>query len=659
MNKLIVNLLAIVILPWEAQAQGESNFAHSSPQGIYLYLGNEFPDDFAYRISRKTSARNSEYEEVTVVRQPTSQAQLTENILTYNGLIPNLPLLSTDDSYRLWDHTLRYDDIDSLLVANGAVTYLSLGVAYLDTAAQQGESYQYLVEKVRGGQAFSSQETEPVTYGTIPDFPPVDFFNHHYDSDLSLQMQWLLFERSTVSGFNIYRRDNLQGGFSQLSIPMMATMNVDSTFIIFQDSTVDRFQVYEYYLRPYDHFGNLGEPTDTVKRSSFSDYDFPYLQSFDAVGLENRQMRISWRLDEQKPFIRSIQVMRSMVFDSGFVQIAEVPPTDTVFIDHVPVAMENYYYRLILNGPDEVSIPTMATAGLYEESEQPEPPTNISVEPTETGANLRWEDLQNNVYGFYVYRMQGFSNELEQISSLIHPDTSRQYIYADTSTVLRGNQHYSYAVKTENDGYLLSNFSDTVSVRPNIPTEVSTPTGLRTRKDGKSVYLFWNDLQNVQTDVMGYRVYRQSNRQDSLQLLVEFPATANHFRDTTTEEGYAYRYAIQALDFFGAESSLSRPAQVDLYLNLPVPPSGIKAHSTGDGIRISWGEVRQPRLRQYHLYRYVPGENPLQIAEIPQGQFGYTDQTTQSGKLYFYYLTSVNNAQMEGSSSESVSVRSQ
>jgi fibronectin type 3 domain-containing protein len=293
---------------------------------------------------------------------------------------------------------------------------------------------------------------------------------------------------------------------------------------------------------------------------------------------------------------------------------------------------------------------------LYQETEAPKPPTSISTEPTETGVNLRWEDLQNNVYGFYVYRMNGFSEALEQISPLILPDTSRQYVYADTSDLLKGNQYYSYAVKTVNDSYLLSGFSDTLSVRPAIPTTIDTPLGLRTRKDGKTVYLFWNDMQTTHPDLQGYKVYRQRSDEAKYQEITEVLA-ANHYQDTTIEEGYAYTYAVQALDYYGAVSELSYPAQVAFYLRLPVPPSGIKVLPAAEGITVSWGEVRQPALSQYHLYRYEPGKEVVRVAEISKDQFQHTDRAVEKGKLYFYYLTSVNDSRMEGDKGKAVSIR--
>jgi fibronectin type 3 domain-containing protein len=434
-------------------------------------------------------------------------------------------------------------------------------------------------------------------------------------------------------------------------------MNVDTTFVVVQDTLVSKHEVYEYRIRPYDWLGNTGEMTEPVRTNTFTSHDFPYLRRFTTRPLEDRKVELKWVI-ENRPFLRSIKIMRSMEFDSAFIEVAEVSPFDSAYVDVLPVSMENYYYRLILNGPDEVSIPTSATSGMYQSKEAPAAPDDIIARTIKGGVALFWSDRQNNVFGYKVYRGSD-AGDFQLVGETVPFTASRKFHYQDTSSVLQGHQTYAYAIKTISDSYVESPFSDTVFARPDIPINLLTPVKLKARKMGNNVLLVWEDLTVRDSNVAGYRVHRKTSNEPDFKPLTDeiLPSYTNHFTDTAIEKGYIYQYIVKACSRYGDESKSSAVVEAAFYIPLPAPPHAVTAYAVRDGVQLSWDEVMDKSLANYVIYKQHPGSEMTRLGEVPRDRNHFTDSTAVKGELSFYYVASKNESEVEGPKSEAITVR--
>ncbi len=650
-------LLLFVLLTTLYQIDfGQTQIIHPSPKGIFVLLGRDFAKDFTYEVYRKKTS-DRDFMHLASIAGSKNRSQFYQRLDEAAAKIPSLLPVSSMNADRYWSYFETHENLDSLIIIDAALGYLGLGLGYLDTTPHTGQTYQYRIDKVRNGVTIESLESGEFTYILPNPQRDVELFSSDYDGEKSIAIKWTLFDKIGLQGFNLYRRENLQGDFTKLPLALKYRTSNDTTFINLRDTLIEPYQVYQYQIQPVDLFGNEGEVANYTQQASFSDFDFPYLSNFNAVSRDNRQMEISWKMDI-KPFIRSLKVLRSTQFDTGFVQLAELPPTDTSFVDHIPVAMENYYYRLILNGPHGISKPTVVTFGRYLELEKPDAAVNIRGTGMSDGTKIEWDDYGRTTYGFYVFRKASNQNQFEQISDLIIIDTSRHYVYYDTSSTLRGDINYDYCIQTINDGYQPSDFSDTITVRPDLPTEIAMPTGFRLRKVGKGCYLFWNDLSKVDDNLWGYTLYRRRLDQDSAQVIAELiSASSNHFHDTTINTGYSYEYQLQARNYFGAKSTLTYPQRASWYAVAPAPPPPPRVTTSANGIMLRWSEIRQKGLAGYNIYRYQPGENPFKVISTSAEQHSFEDDNIVDGKLYFYYLTTTNEEGLESTPGKSVSIR--
>ena len=649
------HILIIILCCSIITSYAQKDLARSTPQGIFIVLGEGLAKDFTYKISRRTT-NDSEYKELASIQGPSTYQDFVSRLSDHAAQLEHLYPVSKLRAENYWNYYQNNSAIDSLMLQDVTLGYLGLGTAHLDTSVSIGERYQYRIEKVKLGQVYELIESIWTTYQiTQPEVLATHLWAEY--NGLDIRQKWLIEHRNGIQHFNVYRRDNLQGDF--LKIPLQAKYNsrADSTFLWLTDTTISAYALYEYYLAPVDYFGNEGNPSTVLQQASFSDHDFPYLQKFDAVSGKDRTMKVTW-LFEQKDFLRGLKIMRSMEYDSGYIQVAELSPSDTVYIDHVPLAMENYYYRIIMNGPQGISKQTVATMGHYEETEKPLPAIDVQAKGTRDGVQIFWKDLGRTNYGFYVKRRNTQVDSFVTISELITVETDRSYIYLDSSAGLRGDNYYEYFIQTVNDGYQLSDPSDTVRARPLLPTKIDMPTGFRLRKDLRHCYLFWDDQGKVNKNLWGYSLYRKRSDQDSAEIIAELiPSTQNHYQDTNIAPGFSYSYQLEARDYFGAVSPRTLPKEATWYAKTPLPPMQATVAKSKDGVMVRWGEVRQPGISKYHLYRYRPGLDPILIQKLEPSRLNYEDKAVGDDNLYFYYLTSVNAQGVESSKGKSVSIR--
>lgn len=647
----MVSALIFMALP----VLGQKDQLHQSPKGLFVVAGIEAPYDFFYQLSRK-DANGKSFTTLGRVKVPASKEEYESRIRHFQKIFPQLPSPNGNQIDRVWNLINAKKSKEGLFTIHPVIEGLSLGLALLDSGAVKGKKYNYKIEKVKNDQVIASVDLGEITFDPPKEvaLPKAMFFKHQFIND-KLSLQWILREKVAIGGFEVYRRDNLKGDFYPVKVPVGYAHNLDTTFVFVNDTLAKHYEVYEYKLRPYDLLGNKGAFTATTKVNTFTTADLPFLRKFKAVAFTNREIKLSWVIDF-KPFIRNIQITRSVSFDSGFVAIAEVSPRDSTYTDVLSGSMENYYYRLVIHGPDGMTLPTSSTFVLYESKLKPEAPQNVTFRTVDRGVELSWEDLQRNVFGYYIFRRE--KNEgFIQISEPVMVNPKGQYHYVDTTLSLHGDRTYDYAVKTISDSYVLSQFSDTVTVRPDIEVLIEIPQNFRGRKADNKVYLFWDDMTDP--NLMGYKVFRKKTFETEFTMLHDslLPAGTNHFIDSSMEKGYAYDYALKAYSFFGSKSNFSHPLQFKFYLNLPTPPSGVKAHKVHEGIRIMWGDVVTNDLEGFNLYRYSTGSKPTRITTVAANRHDFLDPHVERGQLYFYYVTSSNKQEIEGQPSEAVSIR--
>lgn len=650
----IATLLCIIFPIWTS---AQYPLATGSPQGIYIFLDNRIPVNSGYEIFRSEEKRNN-FQSLGKVEAARSIDELRERIMKYQPLFNDLGSYSEADIVRMWDYISKYPVIDTLPPVNYPVMHLAAGTAFLDQTAVEGIRYEYKVVSPGDEGRDRGKPTDAVS---LPFYPvlPLPVFNNSNPSNNYIYADWSVQADPMLYSFRVYRRQNMAGEFQKIETERGFYNRGDTLFLVVNDRNVRPRTVYEYYIEPLDRIGNPGKPSGVSMITSFMQNDVPVVTRFNVVeGEEDHQTLLSWNLSDPG-LVRSVSVFRSDNYDSAFTKIAELQSLDTTYTDHVPGAMENYYYYLVMQGIMDKSYPSAKVAGHAVNRQVPAPPEEFDAVTVEGGVKVYWKHLDPAIIGYYIYRDEGTNGELSQVSGLIS-SSGELMAYIDTSRGLQGNLSYRYGVKSVNDGYLLSGLSEIATARPGVNTIVLPPSNLRGGFVQGTVLLVWDDMYRENEYILGYRVYRKKSGEADFSVINSemLLYNENTYADSIADPGTVYNYAVSALDEAGTESALSRPLELIIPDKIAAiaPPYGLRATRSKEGIELSWPTEEDSNLI-YRVYRYEVGMQAVKISETKIGAFGFMDTGVEKGKLYFYYITAIDKDGEESSESDVVSAR--
>ena len=324
--------------------------------------------------------------------------------------------------------------------------------------------------------------------------------------------------------------------------------------------------------------------------------------------------------------------------------------------------MIKYFYYLQLNDQfGEVPYKTAKVFGLYKSNAIPMTPMNLHSSKTEKGVKLIWEQPEQSINVYHIYRNFDESLSLNELTSIISNDSIVQFV--DTSSSLKADKYFYYAVRSENTSNNLSEFSDTISVIPVSNQKLNPPKDLTGYVDETGVVLYWQNMFAENPTISGYQVLRKfisKNSKEEYKPVIDsiLSPKQNNYVDVSAKEYGKYEYAIKVYDIFGKESPLSSSISINILSEPVLIPSGITAIGADEGIKITWQISSLNKIKEFVLYRYMRGEEPKIIATIESNKpLEFIDASAKIDNLYFYFLKSVSDLNLESDSSEEVGIR--
>lgn len=709
-----------------SSADPASRVAIPGKKGIYLNTGYEFLSPLhpgkdqavAVQIERSPAGK-TDWQTIMRYDAPHDKAQLKSRL----AAVDVADFLMADSIInRIWS-IINQPKIDELpFYFNSLPVRRAIGSLALDSTALPDIAYHYRLSRLNA-QDKSSQPiiSTPVTFPRKIDFPPLIFKTRHTNSGIVV-LNWMILPGKDKEKpvwpafFEVWRQDKITDPFHPVSVKRLVYQSKDTLFLELQDSLGLSTRIARYYIVPLDLYESGGNPSDTVWGTVYNRLDIPRpshikTESIDSLG----SIKLSWQLTDPS-LIKSIRIFRSTSFDSGYVKIDEISPKSVHYIDSRVEPMKVYYYTMQpITILDEELPSTAKIHGLAMSSSIPIAPQIRKAEGLSNGVRLEIICLDPMLEGYRVYRSLPNGDSLKLISDLIlvkpadvssrkaqgkTPSKSKNKaippatqavnaeptgtnqpidsirpvvtIFIDSSRDLSGKIQYAYAVRAENTSHILGEFSDTVWVRPLLPTKPLPPLNLQVYPGTGRIGIHWDNMASIDESIAAYAIYRRtispdkripSNSQFSLVSLKPLMAEQNYFQDTTVEEGVTYQYSVESLDKFSGRSGLSQPIIALIPAVLPLPPDNLRLEMPEQGVSLLWDEVRQNNLVSYQLYRYERGQKPVLISTIPISQdstqsapLTYLDRTALKGHLYFYYLTTRDHKNRESQPSREISL---
>jgi fibronectin type 3 domain-containing protein len=666
-SAITVLFISLINISGFAQQQTEL-MTFGGPNGIYINTGIEIgspevPSNgiTGYKVERKTEGEN-EWQFVLNLSAPKNYNEFLNRIYATNLiLIDSIPANELPLKV-IWEKAQKYKRIDSLkYLGNPLVVRIAFGVCYLDKDVALNEKYSYKVSKLDG----RGKESETFNSNVVS-FPPqlsegkIVFFNKE-TSENSIRLIWENID-ARFARVKVFRQTNFISGYTEIEAEKYFPSNNEKDLINIVDTLVQPNDVYQYYLIPVDYYQNPGNSTDTITVAAFSFNSIIPPYNIKVTGLDSLgALKLDWKLDQANKIL-STKIFRSLKSDSGFVEIAELPATTTSFVDRTAEPMTKYFYYLQLNDQfGEVPYKTAKVFGLYKSDIIPTAPFNLYSIQTEKGVKLVWEKSEQSINVYHVYRNFDESISLTELASITSNDSIVQFV--DTSSSLKANKYFYYAVRSENTSNNLSAFSDTISVVPVSNQKLNPPKDLKGYVDENGVFLYWQNMFAEDPTISGYQVLRKfisKNSKEEFKPVIDsiLSPKQNNYVDVSAKEYGKYEYAVKVYDIFGKESLLSSSTSINILSEPVLVPSGITAISVDEGIKISWQISSSDKLKEFVLYRYMRGEEPKKVATVASNRpLEFIDTSAVNDSLYFYFLKSVSDLNLESDPSEEVGIR--
>ncbi len=658
----IVLLLATPVIA-AAQAEREAEAAYGSPYGIFVLTGNDIivPE----RASDKTSGyiierrreRESQWHNVALVTAPGRMKDFETSLQYWCAKFPEWADYARIPVEKLFTALERTGTTDSLRYYGQLLPVrLAAGTVWLDSTVNDTLKYQYRVSRASAG------ETPKLLFISVParreetTFLGRPVVTRKVVSDNEVIMTCGLDPGYRPAFYRVFRKKDGEKSFSGITPSMVRFIRSDTSFVTVRDTAVMPGSVYSWYITPVDYFGRVSVNSEIVRTGiySFSSVRGPYNIST-AARMPAGGIEVRWKLDDPSA-LRSLNIFRSADYDTGYVLIKKISPSDTLFTDASVEPMRKYFYYFVREGFfDELSSPGVRFFGIAENRIPPIRPLIASSEGITDGARIEVRVFNPDVRAVRIYRRIQGAREFSPVA--VAPVTEgNNVIYTDTSQYFGGYSLLSYAVVAENTSYALSEFSDTVSVYPVSETVTASPDNLVVSYENGAVNMIWDNIRNTNPEIIGYRVYRRVRetdpaRQKEYTLLVDgfLQPEVNYYTDDQVVAGNTYEYLVRGVDFRNGESKEGASALITVSKPRPLPPSGMTLTVGTDAVSVIWEAPEQQDIVSFRLYRYERGKAPAVIATVPQGTTLFTDTTAQKGKLYFYYLTSVHANGVESS----------
>lgn len=312
-------------------------------------------------------------------------------------------------------------------------------------------------------------------------------------------------------------------------------------------------------------------------------------------------------------------------------------------------AVENgavYYYAVAAFNSilwSELSRPVMIVPGAA-----PGPPLNLSAGSGGGFILLEWEppifDGGLSVTAYRIYRGEARTN----LSRLVQVGN---WSYRDNG-VLHGVEYY-YAVSAVNakgEGPLSELASAHAARAP------SPPRNLSARLDGRWVVLDWSPpLDDGASPLLSYRIYRQESS-GAPALAAEVSSSELSWRDGPYESLNTIYYYATAVNAIG-ESVPTEPVRVDTG-TYPGAPTHINITLGNRTVELKWQTPLsdgRARILHYNIYRGEAPDRKELLNSAGPGATGYTDDSVERGRVYYYCVSAVN-AIGEGPFSDEVSI---
>ncbi len=633
MRNILLFFVLLSCLPLSAQRI----VGGSGAAGIVILWEGKLPKGQTVSVKRR-EVGTAQFNFGRTLRLAQTTAEVLENVRHIPAILRDALPISDTMARLLLQKSRSAATVEELPLGIATNVQMALGIGFADTTVVPGKSYEYTLE-IDGKLA-----TENLNIRHAPDEKRITWIPQAHKSSsgpTQVKCTWSIpgGKRKDVYSFLVFRSEAFKLGYQPVACIRGFTGSGDTVLAVIRDTTLRSLGVWHYIIRTMSRFGELGPLSEYVQVSNFPPESAPFMPFFEAKGEDKAPcIQLKWRLKNPQR-VKSLALYRSRHASKDFQLLGHFPPTDSTLRDFVGDVMESYFYYFEIQdiaSTKPARSPMVTSLSKYRPAAMP--PKNVRAENTNDDVTIRWDASGTDARGFYVWRTEGYGDKLELASGFLPKGQNQSVMsWTDTSFSLRGDREYSYAVLSESHGYLKSELSEKVQIRPKRKVFISAPTGLNLIKTGERQYrLFWKDLSESGERLTGYRVFLK--KKGKYEALADTAVQLDQNWCDVPNLRHGDSLTLKSLGVFGNESGFALPVGLNDPAQLNFGPRYLKCYSEQEGIRLSWNRPSGQTLQRYRLYRSNDNGKPAMIQSLSAEVSSFTDKSAQKGETYYYFI---------------------
>lgn len=560
-----------ITLYWEdspgSKSAGYKIFRSRSEEGPFIKVGQVTQREYVDKGLEKNAAY---YYRIKVFDAKKRESDFSKTIHAETALTPNPPIIlnteshvksikiiwspnpikSTDSSkimgYKLYKAKTEmgpYREVSNLLgkdLGLGIDTALDklFKVTYLDKDLADGENYYYKVSAYNE-RNLESDFSNPMVGKCLP---VVQGVLAEGDMIRQIKLSWNAADSDYVQGYFIYRSKSPDVGFIKIKKIIGREIN---SFI--NNKGLEDEETYYYRVSLFEDNEKEGSMSDVV--SALTKGPPPIPKGIRAKGGMAKKVRLSWHVSPEEE-VKGYSLYRSIAREGEYVPIKKINnPKKNEYFDkgayNKPLTDNTtYYYRLTSYNKVAVESKTTETVSA---STKPLParPSGFGGESLHARQiPLFWQpNPEEDVIKYYIFRSSTQDEEFSEVACV-----EKKSSYTDKG--LKDGWEYRYKIRAEDKDCLISNFSDTLTLRTK--PKPRSPDGLNVAfKDGNMI-LTWS--ANTEPDIISYNVLEKSFFGLTKIGTVKEP----RFIKSGPKPGKSRDYAVTAIDRDDLESEPSQ-----------------------------------------------------------------------------------------------------
>ncbi len=630
------------------------------PKGVFLFTGNQIPTGSplaAYLVERSDASGN--WVKVEEIKLPVTFQLFMDKVNESKKLFPDQPLPIQAKLEILYKRAQLTGTVDSLSGWKNYPVRMALGVMCYDDKVIKG-TFKYRITQLDGeGKGMTTEVTNDVTMPHKAVFDSIRISESSRTAKLNY-IKWFSAGENPAPLFQPFRFED--GKSVSISGWTGRTKVNDTTYYSYTDSTAGPLKAEQYFIIPYDPFGNAGTSSEILKISPDL-FSRTRITGVKAGRIPDRYgIKVSWQYNTIGE-IKRLSLYRSETKDHGYSEYARLQPADTVYYDVKGWPGHTYYYYL--KAYDTTGRRFFTSDKAWYKSELPRKPKtpSLNAKAIKGGVEVAVTIDDDLAEGVRIFRSELPSGQPVAISGLLPFTADRKVTYTDTSEMLSGRIIYAYQARSETKGTGVSELSEKANARPLIDTPPADPAFVRASVKNDVIDLIWQDVRQADTSISAFVVTRKeispsagaSGNINKLVKAENFRLESNIMRDSLTKSGYSYSYTINAVDRLNRQSPGSCRLIISLASNNPIPPDYIRAIRSGKMqplVVIEWADVMFDGFSQFKLFKQVGSEEPQLIANLKPGTTRYADKLESGKAAPYYFIKTVHTSGAESIPSE-------